>query len=173
MDTMEQELISRIREAFGHVTLGRGVSLNMTEYYDSGGCVPEFAEKAKSDERHDWTKIPDSTLERFTVTFSFTDIDGFRFYLPAYMIYTIKNHRTSDSVISDFTIYAIDTEHPLFQDVGLLNVFSEAQLQCIISFLEYCLKNDGTCDGDVARVNLHKIRNAQNNKRRHEGRREN
>ncbi len=72
MTPEEQKLIALIHRAFAGVTLDDGESLNMTEYNDSGGCKPEFKERAKADERDDWTAIADETLERFTVTFCFT-----------------------------------------------------------------------------------------------------
>ena len=71
----------------------------MTEYNDSGGYMTGFMEKAKHDERDDWASIPDETLEQFTVTFSFTDLKGFRFYIPAYMDWTVRNHRISHSIV--------------------------------------------------------------------------
>jgi hypothetical protein len=79
----EQKLVDQIHRAFAGVKLEDGTSLNMAEDKD-GGCMPEFGEEAKTDEREDWTAIPGGTLEQFTVTFSFTDLKGFRFYIPAY-----------------------------------------------------------------------------------------
>ncbi|MDY6781636.1 MAG: DUF6714 family protein [Cyanobacteriota bacterium] len=157
MSIIESELIDRIQNAFRDVKLGDGISLNMTEYYDSYGYYTDFAEKAKYDEREDWSLISDSTLEEFTVTFSFTDLAGTRFYLPAYTIWTIKNHRTNDSIICDLPIYALDPDRDLFKEVGLINAFSPQQMDCIVKFLEFCIENDGTCDGEVALENLYKI----------------
>ncbi|MDY6781637.1 MAG: DUF6714 family protein [Cyanobacteriota bacterium] len=157
MNAIESQLIGRIQNAFRDVKLGNGISLNMTEYYDSYGYYTDFAEKAKYDEREDWSLISDSTLEEFTVTFAFTDIAGFRFYLPAYMTWTIKNHRANNSIVGDYTIYALDTEHYLFKEVGFISAFSSEQMACIIDFLDYCIQNDRSCDGLVAKENLAKI----------------
>lgn len=60
MTDEEQRLIELIHSAFAGVRLDDGESLNMTEYNDSGGCRPDFKEKAKHDEREDWTAIPGS-----------------------------------------------------------------------------------------------------------------
>jgi len=118
----EKRLIATIHQAFADVTLEDGTSLNMTEYNDSGGCRPEFKEKAKDDERHNWAAIFDPVLEQYTVTFSFTDLKGFRFYIPAYMIWAIKNHKTSDSIIADFTIDAITPDHYLLRGIPKMTV---------------------------------------------------
>jgi len=161
MTTEEQELIDKIRAAFAGVTLEDGVSLNMTEYNDSGGCMPEYKEMALSDERVDWQAIPDKTLEQFTVTFSFTDLKGFRFYMPAYMIWTIRRHSTSDSIIGDFTIYAIDTSHYLFRTIPFVQWFTADQVDAMVAFLQYAVRSDGSLDDLVASENLTKIQEAQ------------
>jgi hypothetical protein len=157
----EQELVDQIHRAFVGVRLDDGTSLNMTEYNDSSGCMPEFKQKSKEDERNDWTTIPDETLEQFTVTFSFTDLKGFRFYIPAYMIWTIRNHRTSDSIIADHAIYAIDPSHYLFETIPFWKWFTSEQIDAMTRFLEYAARNDGTLDGKAAMENLTRIRSAQ------------
>lgn len=157
----EQRLIEKIRHAFAGVTLDDGTSLNMTEYNDSGGCRPDFKEKAKDYEREDWTAIPDDTLEQFTVTFSFTDLKGFRLYIPAYMVWTIKNHKSSDSIIADFTICAIRPHHYLFESVPFWTWFTNEQAGAMIQFPEYAARNDDALYGIVARENLEKIKKTQ------------
>ena len=158
MTPSEQDLVAFIRRAFAGVTLGDGVSLNMTEYNDSSGYASEFKKMARYDERDDWAAIPDKTLEQFTVTFSFTDREGFRYYIPAYMIWTIRHHRVSDSIIADNTIYAIDPCHYLFEKVPFLKWFTAEQVDAMTKFLEYAVANEGTLDAEIARINLAKIR---------------
>ncbi len=160
MNIEEQELVDQIHRAFAGVRLEDGTSLNMTEYNDSSGCMPEFKEKAKEDERNDWTTITDETLERFRVTFSFTDLKGFRFYMPAYMIWTIRNHRTSDCPISYFTIYAIRPSHHLFETIPFWQWFTREQIDAMTKFLEYAARMD-SLDGEEALENFSKIRLAQ------------
>lgn len=161
MTTVERELIEQIHRAFSGVRLDDGISLNMTEYNDSGGCMPEFKEKAKEDEREDWTSISDETLEQFTVTFSFTDLKGFRFYIPAYMDWTVRNHRTSHSIIADHTIYAIDPSHYLFEVIPFWEWFTHDQVEALIGFLEFAAQDEVGLDRHVAKENLEKIRKAQ------------
>ena len=152
-------MIKQIKTAFDGVRLEDGESLNMTEYFDSGGTVEAFREKAKFDERLDWAAIPDETLEHFTVTFPFTDLKGYRFYIPAYMIYNVRNHETSNSIITEFTIYALNIDCHQFKDSPFVEFFTNAQLEAICSFLEWESRNEGGL-GD-ATTNLRKIREAQ------------
>lgn len=155
------DLINEINLAFSDVVLGNGISLNMTEYYDSGGSMDKFKISSICDERNDWKKITDSTLEKFTVTFSFTDWAGFRFYIPAYMVYAIKNHLTSNSNILFHTVYSLRPDLYIFNDMGFLNVFNPRQINCIKLFLVFCVDNSDSLDGDIAVKNLEAIKYAQ------------
>lgn len=151
------DLISAIREAFRDVKLENGLSLNMTEYNDSGGSAERFKRLAVNDERDDWRNIDDKTLEEFTVTFSFTDWKGFRFYLPAYMIWAIR-HPESNSIIGDNTIYALDPGRtlPLYERT-VNTILNKQQLEAIVQFLQYCVEDSDHCDGVSASTNLNKM----------------
>ena len=161
LESIEKEekicLINEIRDAFAGVTLEDGVSLNIAEYNDSGGSNKEYLEAAKLDEKNNWEHLSDAILEKHTVTFSFTDLKGFRFYLPAYMIWTLKNHRYSNSIIADQTIYALDTDHHVFENISFSQWFTEPQMQAIIKFLTFCCHHGDTLDNDIAEKNLQKI----------------
>lgn len=156
MGKIVDDLIDRIQKAFGGIKLADGISLNMTEYYDSYESMPEYLEKAKFDERCDWTAIPGNTLEKFTVTFCFTDAAGFRFYLPAYMIHALRNPETCD----DTVIYALNIDYHTFNEMVLNNVFTHEQMSCIVGFLEYCSSDDADYDATVAKANLAKLKKA-------------
>ena len=152
------ELLHAIREAFRNIKLEDGVSLNMTEYNDSSGMVKRFKQLAVNDERDDWQKIDDTTLEEFTVTFSFTDWKGFRFYLPAYMIWMIR-HPESLCIIGDNTIYALDPDVILtLYNKTVDRILDKQQLEAVVQFLQYCVEDPGHCDADVAAANINKMR---------------
>jgi hypothetical protein len=151
-------LITQVEDAFEGVTLGDGISLNECEHADSGGSAGVFLERAKEDERSDWRRLVTDDLTNFTVTFCFTDLNGYRFYLPAYMIWTLKNYAVSDSIISDNTIYALDPTRYQFERRPFTRYFDQKQLDAILAFLEFCCQNDDYLDGDVARRNLTLIR---------------
>lgn len=160
LSVAQHQLIQAIEQAFDGVTLGQGISLNMTEYLDSYQCLTEFRDKAAEDERLDWRRIPDQTLESFTVTFSFTDLAGFRFYIPAYMIWTVKHHADSACIIGDYTIYALDPDHYLFAEIPMVDWFTPEQYRVMIRFLEYCGQHGDTCDAVVAQRHLHRMQEA-------------
>jgi hypothetical protein len=154
----EIDLISQIEVAFRNVTLGDGVSLNMTMFHDSWGCASEYKVLAKKDERKDWSAIPDSTLEQFKSVFCFTDLLGYRFYLPAYMRWTINNHRKSDNIIADFTIYALDPNKRPFTETRIVDWLTKSQIDVVVAFLDFCSLNDDSLDARVAIKNARAIR---------------
>lgn len=151
-------LTSRIEKAFAGVVLGSGVSLHGCEYRDSGGRSMRYLERSRSNERDDWRRVINDDLAYFQVTFSFTDLSGYRFYLPAYMIWTIRNFRTSDSFIADATVYACDPASYQFNEIPFVRFFDAKQLRAIMFFLQFCVENKGSLDGDAASDNLQKIR---------------
>ena len=155
-----EQLISEIKDAFRGVTLEDGVSLNMCKYKDSGGSAKKYLELAKNDERNDWTALLEGDLlTRFQVTFSFTDGKGFRFYLPAYMIWSLRNFENSDAYIIDGTVSGINSEFR--KDIK--NLLSEQQLAVAEKFLEFAVTHE-RFDSKIASENLEKLRNIKNMK---------
>ena len=63
MSSREDDLIAEIESAFANVRLEDGISLNMTEYNDSGGSTSKYLDRARHDERDDWRRIGDATLK--------------------------------------------------------------------------------------------------------------
>jgi hypothetical protein len=154
------ELIREIQEAFQGVKLENGVSLNMAACIDSGGYNAEqFMRLAKDDERNNWQIIDDKTLGKFSHVFSFTDWKGFRFYLPAYMISTIKH--PDGPVNHDFTIYALDPNSisKLYKK-PFAEILNKQQIKAVVNFLEYCVEVLGwkNCDAKSAATNLKRMR---------------
>ena len=163
----ESELISKIENAFRDVVLGNGDSLNMTEYYDSGGCAPHFKERAANDERYDWTRIADSDIEIFQVVFCFTNLEGFRFYIPAYMIWSIRNP-DSDCFSADATIYALNPYSHQFSETSMIEFFSKSQIDAMLSFLDFWAAHPNFADAD-ARQNASAIRAHRSEIKKHGG----
>jgi hypothetical protein len=150
------ELIRTIQEAFRDVKLEDGVSLNMTEYYDSGGSAKHFKELAVNDERDDWLRIDGETLEKFTVTFSFTDWKGFRFYLPAYMTWAIKH---PESVVGLRTAFYLDPGSIFaLKGKAVDEILNKQQIGAVVQFLQYCVEDSDHQDVKVATRRLKKMR---------------
>ena len=153
-----QYIVSEIEKNYSDIKLEDGISLNMTEYLDSYQFEKKFLELAKSDERDDWTKIPDKILEKHSETFCFTDWKGFRFYIPAYMRWCLNNS-TSSNIIGDMTIYSLDIDkiEELYKK-RIKEILNLSQIETVVKFLEWCcFDNNVNCDSSVADTNLIKF----------------
>jgi len=150
-----QELSERIFDAFSDVRLNGGLSLIEAEYADDFRTAPD--DLIALEEKNDWTKIINDRLCEFTDTFHFTDYRGFRFYIAPYMIWTLRNFRASDSIIIDFTIYAIQIDHTIFSSNPFSEVFTLGQVKCMRDFLLFACENEEHFDAKVARTNLNRL----------------
>ena len=150
-----EELSARIFDAFSGVHLDGGVSLIEAEYADDYAVAPDHL--IALEEKTDWTKIITDRLCDFTVTFCFTDYRGFRFYIAPYMIWILRNYGTSDSIVTDFTIYAIETDRNAFAEHPFSEVFTLEQIKCMRDFLLFACENEDRFDANVARSNLNRL----------------
>ena len=148
-----EELSARIFDAFSGVRLDGGITLIAAEYADDSLIEPDDL----IEEKNDWTKLINDRLCDFTVTFSFTDYRGYRFYIAPYMIWILRNFRTSDSIITDFTIYAIKPDHNIFLDHPFAEVFTLEQVKCMRDFLLFACENEERFDAGVAQTNLDRL----------------
>jgi hypothetical protein len=151
-------LSSNIFSAFSGVCLDGGLSLIEAEYADNYAIAPD--DLIALEEKNDWTKIINDRLCDFTVTFNFTDYRGFRFYIAPYMVWSLRNFRTSNSIITDFTVYAIDSDRSMFSEHYFLEVFTLEQVKCMRDFLVFACENENYFDTTVARRNLDQLSHA-------------
>lgn len=148
-----EELTARIFDAFSGVRLDGGISLIEAELADDTLVEPDEL----IEEKDDWTKLINDRLCDFPYTFCFTDFRGYRFYIAPYMIWTLRNFRTSDALITEFTVYAIQTDRFMFLEHRFSDVFSLEQIKCMRDFLLFACENEDRFDGTVARENLERL----------------
>lgn len=100
-------------------------------------------------DRH-WDEIPDDVLAYFghvTSAFTFGNLASFRYYLPAYMLYTLRTGETKP------TVYALDLRVPTgtnAADLPEVATLSIAQRRAVARFLRY--KLDGWPDSAAERA---------------------
>ncbi|SKB11889.1 conserved hypothetical protein [Planktothrix sp. PCC 11201] len=129
-------LIEKIRTAFLEVQLEDGITLHearaLDDYRDT--------EKARIIDCHiHWLDIPDSWIEDFYEAFSFLDAKGFRHYIPAYMIWCLKNYEHTTSASFDSTLYVLErifkTEDEYYRPK--FNILNQVQLEVIQEFMNF------------------------------------
>jgi len=138
-------LIKEIEIAFAGVKLEDGVSWRETRVIDFYGTDEERKIAREQDEHNDWQKIPLSLISdsHHSLALPFLDPKGLRYYLPACMIFILKEYENSDSFIIEsfgFRLADVDTINEL-QDV-LTEQQKIAVAKFLRSYLEFMYVND-------------------------------
>ena len=81
-----------------------------------------------------WQDIPNQLIERLFDVLPFLDPKGFRFYIPAYMTWTLVFGDNSNSTSSDSTVYALTGGQYQFPKIKVMN---QDQSQAICQFLRF------------------------------------
>jgi Cysteine-rich CPCC len=136
LDILEEDtrlaLIAQITAAFDGIKREDGITLHEARALD------DYADRQKArklDSESQWQDVPDELIEYFFDIFAFFDAKGFRYYIPAYMIWCLKNYKHSNSNTLDYTIFVLNNRggyyHPHFE------LFDIEQLQAIAAFLQF------------------------------------
>ncbi len=155
-DNINTALIEQIAAAFQDVTRGAGVSLHEADVIDAYGSSKERAKARRLDTEICWQDVPEADIEQFDWILSFLDPQGFHYYVPAYMVWSLKYYKTSDSASSDSIIYAFN--HYLSTSRGMKEwhqerfaVFTPEQSAAICGFLRYMAEQgDDFANSDAA-----------------------
>lgn len=150
------EVIAAIRTAFEGVPRGT-VTIHEAEVIDEYGSDEERAAARRLDTEAIWDHVPDTDIEACTTALCHLDPEGWRYYVPAYMVWSLRHYRESNSIVSDFTIYTFDPSG----DAGLreyklarFRLLDAAQSQAVCRFLRHMAANDDHADGRVAAIAL-------------------
>jgi len=135
-------IISDIERVFAKVSRGDGVTLHEAEVIDDCGGDRARARARRSDTDKRWQDVTDTHISEHYSILSFLDTAGFRYYIPAYMRWSLRHFKESDSATSDFTIYAFQTGHRPFD-----TIFSDDESRVITRFLRFMRDHgDGHAD---------------------------
>ena len=102
---LEDEIVDAIRTAFADVT--KGISLRQADVWDNYGTDGDFKQAGKLDTDTNWQEVPDERLEVHGSSLSFLTPHSFKYYIPAFMIWTLKNFRTDYSGAMDDTLRSL------------------------------------------------------------------
>ncbi|MCA9017438.1 MAG: hypothetical protein KDA77_19100 [Planctomycetaceae bacterium] len=152
-------IIEEIHEAFRGVPRGE-VTLHEADVWDDYGSEEE-AQKARSlDTENSWEEIPDEWIENCGGALAFYDPQSWQYYIPAYMIWTLKNFQISDSITADWTIYTFDFEEndPQSKNYHMerFHQLDQKQSAAVSRFLQYMSQDNVRVDGRVAGEALRK-----------------
>lgn len=132
-------VIEQITKAFAGVELGNGIGLLQADYRDMGGFGEVFRGLADSDERHDWTKLTDAMLNHCYTALCFTDPEGYRFLVPAFMCCDLRCRMWSCMEVTcpeDFAEWGLE-------DTALLSADQRRAMEAYVDFCHSHREEDG------------------------------
>ena len=137
-------LMHDIRAAFATVRRENGVTLHQAVVMDSYGTDEEQAQARMLDPDNYWWDVPDERIANLPPALNFLDSVGFRYYIPAFMIWVLKWHRNgqrrwSSSWVPDATIDALYNRSRDAYRLPDLELINTVQSRVICRFLRYCL----------------------------------
>ena len=155
-DRQLEAVITEIESAFAGVEIKGGTTLHEAEAIDRGLSDDERLKARIKDTAKRWADVPEKDIENHPEALSFLDAPGYRFYLPAYMIWSLKNYRISGSLSSDYTIYSLAPDNKAKDNAWKLKrfrTFTPAQGRAIFRFLKFMAEcTDGYADDFAAKT---------------------
>jgi hypothetical protein len=139
-------LVQDINDAFRDVELGDGVSLHEADVIDGYGTMDERKKARLLDAEKSWQGISEDKLWQFQWgPFSFMNEKGKRFYLPAFMTYSLKKGDAGQHAL--FCIEHLEANE--------MHVFTLDQLRVMVRyalFKDYTSGLDSRSDQFIKRV---------------------
>jgi hypothetical protein len=95
-------LIAEITAAFDGISREDGTTLHEAEAIDDRKSAEECRAARRSDTDQHWQEVPAKDISACCSALSFLDAKGFRYYLPAFMLYGLRNwgHDPNDILYS-------------------------------------------------------------------------
>ena len=149
------ELIAEIEAAFARVPRGK-ISLHEARVVDNYGTMKQRLRARKKDPEKRWTEVPDDVIETAGVSAaSFLDPAGWKFYLPAFMRWTIRHYADRPgSMLVDQTIYSLGLppaeDHLHGFHMKHFQTLDERQSRAVCRFLRFMAAQHDHADADFA-----------------------
>jgi hypothetical protein len=133
-----ESLLSEIHAAFAAVPRGNGITLHEADVIDDYGSDEERAAARLLDTDATWRGVRPEWIERLTTAPCYLDDDGFCYYLPAFMCWSVEFGPDSDYGTAD--IFLIQLDDPGRQEL-LVRSSDKRQLRAVALFVEWMLCN--------------------------------
>lgn len=142
----EDDLLKLIHEAFGDVNHPGDEFLPSAQTCDDNEIHAFYG-------LQHWLDACEMDLAYHNAALNFFSPAGFRFFLPAFLVWVIRNFRSGGGFTVDSTIYALDLG--VLCDRGKLSklrALSPRQHHAVLAFLEHmAAAGDQWCDAEAAR----------------------
>jgi hypothetical protein len=128
---LRSSIIAEITAAFEGVQLKDGVTLHQARAMDDYESLEAQRKVRLNDTEHRWQDISDEKLRHFHDVFPYLDYTGFRFYIPAFMIWVLKHLDDEDAGFNCSAVYQF--QHHYRPDSSV----TEKQGRAVCRFLRY------------------------------------
>ncbi|MCF7674601.1 MAG: hypothetical protein K9N23_12970 [Akkermansiaceae bacterium] len=128
-------IAAEIEQAFERVQLEDGKTIHEANLE---GCYLNEQERMDArakDTEHNWQEVAPEKIESFQSVLTFFDSKGWRFYMPAFMIWALKNWRTTKSVTADSVVWDLANVEPHFMD--RYKLLTAEQARSVYRFLDF------------------------------------
>jgi hypothetical protein len=143
----KKKAVELIRSAFAGVDREGGTSLHQAQVLDDYGSDEELRAAAALDADRRWEDVPSHDIESHTSALSFVDPIGFRYYIAAYMVWSLEHYESSDSFSVDHTIYSLSSS---MSQEDRFDLLSREQVHAITGFLQYMAEHSAGLADQVA-----------------------
>lgn len=158
-ETARSAVIAEITSAFDGVSREDGVTLHEADVIDDYGSDAERQKARRLDQDSRWQDVPETDIENYPIL-CFLDPKGWRYYIAAYMVWSLRHHMTSDSMSVDSTIYTfkLSKKEDLRKwEMSRYSTLTESQSKAVCNFLRFMRDHShGFADELVARKALKK-----------------
>ncbi|EDX84846.1 hypothetical protein S7335_2543 [Synechococcus sp. PCC 7335] len=134
----KQALIQEITLAFEGVSREEGVTLHEATVLDDYGGPEERAKARAKDTEQSWQAVPERDIRFTDAVLSFLDDKGFRYYIPAYMIWYLRHIDDQAPIYRSTTFDSVVFHLTYFGKGGIperFKLLTEAQGRAIAHFL--------------------------------------
>lgn len=140
-EELRDAVLREIEIAFDGVSREGGVSLHEADVIDNHGTPAERDAARALDTETRWQDVPLGDIRKYYWILSFLDPIGYRYYLPAYMTWSLQNLASPrDTTSIDATIFSLtraDDEKYEEWELDRFKLFTPEQAKAIVAFLRY------------------------------------
>lgn len=142
------DLIAEINAAFDGVCREDGITLHEALAIDDRKSLEEIKVARQFDTDQQWQKVKNEDLLACESALSFLDAKGFRYYLPAFMLQSLKDWLPDSSGILDSCVFhllhepkkSLRKSEP--SQIAAKYSFTAAQIEAIAKFLRFTVGED-------------------------------
>lgn len=138
----KEQIIQLITKAFADVKLGNGISLEQVKIMDESSIGDPIKKVPSVDSERHWSEIPSEILRKYWAL-SYLDNEGFRYYIPAFMIQELKDFKQDEPYVRSGIIFQLypNKKHQWDFSINRYSLLTPKMKQATYYFLQFFAEN--------------------------------